>query len=192
MKFSASTLLVACLAGVMAAPTAKEANFNEREMQIIEMLDANRDSLHLNNKNSQMLDQLVKLVHDQAAKKPSKSSPLDIIPTPSPTKEKRQDSGDSDASPSPTPGGPLDGVTGTVGGLTGGDGSPLGGVTGTVGGLTGSGGPLGGLTGSGGPLGGVTGTVGGLTGGLTGSDSGSDGSSKKGGLLGGALIPGIL
>ena len=165
----------------MAAPTIKEANFNEREMQIIEMLDANRDSLHLNNKNSQMLDQLVKLVHDQAAKDPSKSSPLDILPTPSPTKEKRQDSGDAEASPTPTPGGPLDGVTGTVGGLTGGDGGPLGGVTGTVGGLTG---------GDGGPLGGVTGTVGGLTGGLTGS--GSDSSSKPGGLLGGALIPGIL
>ena len=170
MKFSASTLLVACLAGVMAAPTVKEANFNEREMQIIEMLDANRDSLHLNNKNSQMLDQLVKLVHDQAAKDHSKSSP---------TKEKRQDSGDAEATPTPTPGGPLDGVTGTVGGLTGG-GGPLGGVTGTVGGLTGGGGPLGG----------VTGTVGGLTGGLTGS--GSDSSSKPGGLLGGILIPGIL
>ena len=99
----------------------------------------------------------------------------------------------------------LGGVTGTIGGVTGGD-SPLGVVTDLLGGLTGSVGgdsPLGvvtdlldGLTGgvTGGtdnPIGIVTDIVGSLTGGVTGQGGLDVISNLLGGLTGGSLLGGV-
>ncbi len=73
------------------------------------------------------------------------------------------------------------GAVPTPGAMAPGGGAP-GGLGGAVNGLTGA---------ASGALGSVGNTVGGLTSGLTGGgDKGGD--MKKGGLLGGALIPGIL
>ncbi|WP_335967218.1 hypothetical protein [Acinetobacter calcoaceticus] len=99
----------------------------------------------------------------------------------------------------------LGGVTGTIGGVTGGD-SPLGVVTDLLGGLTGSVGGdsplgvvtdlLGGLTGgvTGGtdnPIGIVTDIVGSLTGGVTGQGGLDVISNLLGGLTGGSLLGGV-
>jgi hypothetical protein len=90
-------------------------------------------------------------------------------------------------------GSPISGLTGALGGVTGG-GNPLGGVTAALGGLTGGGNPLNGLlsglTGGGGGLGGLSSLTAILTGILKGSAA--NGGAGLGGILGGASSGGQL
>ncbi len=72
MKFCRAIIVAACLAGTtIAMPTTKGPMFNDKQVQLIEMVNNNRNDLPLDAKSVEMLDSLMDIVRWQQSGPPS-------------------------------------------------------------------------------------------------------------------------
>ncbi len=86
MKFCGATIIAACLAGTaIAMPTMAGPMFNNKQMELIEMINNNRVNIPMDQKTAEMLDGLMDIVRWQQAGMPAVGGPASDVAAANPT-----------------------------------------------------------------------------------------------------------